>query len=67
LTDPDLVTKKLALIELLARHGRLSEPLAAQLRDMAGFRNVLVHGNAGVDPGIVSDVVENYSATCSPS
>jgi uncharacterized protein YutE (UPF0331/DUF86 family) len=47
------------LFELLARHGWLSEALAPRLRDMAGFRNVLVHGYAEVDPRIVRDVVEN--------
>ena len=47
------------LFELLARNGWLSEALARQLRDMAGFRNVLVHGYAEVDPRIVRDVVEN--------
>jgi uncharacterized protein YutE (UPF0331/DUF86 family) len=32
------------LFEILAGHGWLSLPLAAALRDMAGIRNVLVHG-----------------------
>jgi uncharacterized protein YutE (UPF0331/DUF86 family) len=44
------------LFEILARHGWLSLPLAATLRDMAGFRNVLVHGYTAVDPRIVREV-----------
>jgi len=47
------------LFEILARKGWLPAALAHQLRDMAGFRNVLVHGYAAVDPRIVRDVVEN--------
>jgi len=47
------------LFEILARNGWLAEPLASRLRDMAGFRNVLVHGYTEVDPRIVRDVVEN--------
>ncbi len=33
--------------------------LAQSLSDMAGFRNVLVHGYAEVDLRIVRDVVDN--------
>lgn len=47
------------LFEILARNRWLPAPLAARLQDMAGFRNVLVHGYAEVDPRIVRDVVEN--------
>jgi uncharacterized protein YutE (UPF0331/DUF86 family) len=47
------------LFELLARGGWLDDALATRLQDMAGFRNILVHGYAEVDPGIVRDVVEN--------
>ena len=32
--------------------------LASELRGMAGFRNVLVHGYVAVDPAIVRDVLE---------
>ena len=32
------------LFTLLERHGWLSAPLAVNLRNMAGFRNILVHG-----------------------
>lgn len=47
------------LFEILARNGWLPESLVAPLRDMAGFRNVLVHGYAEVDPRVVRDVVEH--------
>lgn len=46
------------LFDLLASAAIVERPLAATLRDMAGFRNVLVHGYADVDLGIVRDVVE---------
>lgn len=48
------------LFDLLAAHGWIPADLAARLRDMAGFRNVLVHGYAEVDPAIVRDVVEHH-------
>jgi uncharacterized protein YutE (UPF0331/DUF86 family) len=47
------------LFELLARAGWIDDDLATRLRDMAGFRNILVHGYAEVDTRIVRDVVEN--------
>lgn len=47
------------LFEILARRGWLPVELSLPLRDMASFRNVLVHGYAAVDPRIVRDVVEN--------
>ena len=47
------------LFELLSRAGWLDEGLAASLRDMAGFRNILVHGYAEVDTRIVRDMVEH--------
>lgn len=47
------------LFDLLERHGWLGPELAARLRDMAGFRNVLVHGYETVDLGIVEDVVRH--------
>jgi uncharacterized protein YutE (UPF0331/DUF86 family) len=46
------------LFEILGRHGWLDEALVATLRDMAGFRNVLVHGYLAVDAKIVRDVLE---------
>ena len=47
------------LFTLLARHGWLDEELAALMRRMAGFRNVVVHGYGAVDLGIVRDIVEH--------
>lgn len=49
-----------ALFDLLVQAGRLAEPLAASLRDMAGFRNVLVHGYHDVDLGVVEDVLRHH-------
>jgi uncharacterized protein YutE (UPF0331/DUF86 family) len=48
------------LFDLLVRGGRLPEALAPSLRDMAGFRNVLVHGYQDVDLGIVEDVLAHH-------
>jgi uncharacterized protein YutE (UPF0331/DUF86 family) len=48
------------LFELLARNGWLSRELASPLLDMAGFRNVLVHGYDDVDLEIVEDVVTHH-------
>jgi uncharacterized protein YutE (UPF0331/DUF86 family) len=47
------------LFDLLVRAGILAPETAKILRDMAGFRNVLVHGYQDVDLNIVRDVVEN--------
>jgi uncharacterized protein YutE (UPF0331/DUF86 family) len=47
------------LFDLLAAAGRVTTPLAATLRDMAGFRNVMVHGYQDVDLGVVEDVLRN--------
>ena len=47
------------LFDLLAKGGCISPELARSLRDMAGFRNVLVHGYQDVDLGVVRDVVQN--------
>jgi uncharacterized protein YutE (UPF0331/DUF86 family) len=48
------------LFERLGRHGWLDETLAQRLTRMAGFRNILVHGYADVDPAIVKDVAQNH-------
>jgi len=56
-TDPE--TNR-ALFDLLAAAGRLPPTLAPTLRDMAGFRNVVVHGYQDVDLGVVEDVVRNH-------
>ena len=47
------------LFDLIARAGWVSPDLAAALRRMTGFRNILVHGYTAVDPAVVRDVVEN--------
>ena len=47
------------LFDLLARHGWIDTDLAPKLQAMAGFRNVVVHGYAEVDLGVVEDVVRN--------
>jgi uncharacterized protein YutE (UPF0331/DUF86 family) len=46
--------------DLLARAGWIPRTLVEGLHDMAGFRNVLVHGYDEVDLAIVRDVVEHH-------
>jgi uncharacterized protein YutE (UPF0331/DUF86 family) len=48
------------LFDLLVRARKLPEALASSLRDMAGFRNILVHGYQEVDLGIVEDVLKHH-------
>ena len=48
------------LFDLLGRHGWLAPSLASVLRDMGGFRNVLVHGYAEVDVSVVRDVLDRH-------
>ncbi len=48
------------LFELLARHEWISDALIPALREMVGFRNVVVHGYSAVDLEIVRDVAENH-------
>ncbi len=48
------------LFDLLARAGRIEPALSAVLRDMAGFRNVIVHGYQDVDLGVVEDVLRHH-------
>ena len=48
------------LFDLLVRAGRLPPALAPALRNMASFRNVVVHGYQDVDLGVVEDVVRNH-------
>lgn len=48
------------LFDLLAGAGRVRPALAAILRDMAGFRNVIVHGYQDVDLGVVEDVLRHH-------
>ena len=47
------------LFSPLARAGWIDAPLAETLGNMAGFRNVLVHGYHTVDLSVVQDVVEH--------
>lgn len=47
------------LFTLLQRAGWLPEPLTGRLEQMAGFRNVLVHGYAEVDLAILEEVLEH--------
>jgi len=42
---------------LLQQHGVIDEPLAASLRRMAGFRNLVVHRYAEIDASIVEAIV----------
>lgn len=46
------------LFEILARYGWISEELGATLRQVVGFRNILVHGYSDVDLDIVRRIVE---------
>ena len=45
------------LFDLLDRSGWLPVELAARMQAMAGFRNLVVHGYAKVDPRILRDIV----------
>ena len=47
------------LFDLLERGGWIAPEMASNLRDMVGFRNVLVHGYDVVNLAIVEDVVRN--------
>jgi len=48
------------LFDLLVRAGWIPDDLGSVLRDMAGFRNVVVHGYQNVDLGVVEDVLRNH-------
>ena len=48
------------LFSLLEGASWIDAPLAAALRNMAGLRNILVHGYDTVDLAIVRDVVEQH-------
>jgi uncharacterized protein YutE (UPF0331/DUF86 family) len=48
------------LFDLLQRDGWLEPALAGSLRNMAGFRNVLVHGYDDVDLAVVADVLAHH-------
>jgi uncharacterized protein YutE (UPF0331/DUF86 family) len=46
------------LVDLLERHAWVPSTLAATMRQMVGFRNILVHGYEVVDVRIVVEIVE---------
>ena len=46
------------MFDLLHRDGWLDRDLMVNLRNMAGFRNVLVHGYDDVDLAVVRDVLD---------
>ncbi len=48
------------LVDLLERNGWIPPEMAATLRNMVGFRNVLVHGYDTVDLTVVEDVLRNH-------
>ncbi|HQZ38839.1 MAG TPA: DUF86 domain-containing protein [Vicinamibacterales bacterium] len=48
------------LFDLLQRDGWIDAPLTNSLRNMAGFRNVLVHGYDEVDLAVVSDILDHH-------
>ncbi len=47
------------LFTLLKQHGWIEAPLAQNLQNMAGFRNILVHGYQKLDLSILVDVLRN--------
>ncbi len=48
------------LFDLLAKAGFIEERMAAPLREMAGFRNILVHGYQDVDLVIVETILRDH-------
>ena len=50
------------LFDRLAQHGWLASELAATMGQMAGFRNIVVHGYGGVNLEIAKDIVEHRLA-----
>ena len=48
------------LFDRLARAGWIGRELADRISNMAGFRNILVHGYTDVDLAIVQDVLANH-------
>ena len=48
------------LFDRLARAGWIERELADRISNMAGFRNVLVHGYTDIDLAIVQDVLANH-------
>ncbi len=52
-TNQDLVT-------LLERNGWIASGLAVNLKNMAGFRNILVHAYEKFDLDVMTDVLQNH-------
>lgn len=48
------------LFDLLRQDGWIGDDLTGVLRNMAGFRNVLVHGYDDVDLAVLHDVLEQH-------
>lgn len=48
------------LFSLLEQHGWIGSDLATELRSMARFRNLLVHGYARIDLEKVEDIVRHH-------
>lgn len=48
------------LFDLLERYGWVPPELATSLRDMVGFRNIVVHGYERVNGAIVEEIVRNH-------
>jgi uncharacterized protein YutE (UPF0331/DUF86 family) len=48
------------LFDILARHDWIDDTLESPLSDMAGFRNVLVHGYDEVDLDVVEDILRHH-------
>lgn len=48
------------LFELLARYGWISGELLGSLREMVGFRNIVVHGYERLNAAIVEEILRNH-------
>lgn len=48
------------LFELLARYGWISRELMGSLREMVGFRNIVVHGYERLNAAIVEKILRNH-------
>jgi len=48
------------LFDLIAGDGWISKELVGSMRDMVGFRNIVVHGYRTVDTDILKDIVVHH-------
>ncbi|HSU80919.1 MAG TPA: DUF86 domain-containing protein [Thermoanaerobaculia bacterium] len=48
------------LFELLTRYGWISRELTGSLREMVGFRNIVVHGYERLNAAIVEEILRNH-------